>query len=314
MRKHSIRTLFHSQALELYCAPLFSIAFFPYAHGTDNTQLSMPLSALNLSISSHRAEFAKPALLLAKHYDRNVNLKDYWASEKLDGIRCYWDGQQLWTRGGLKIPAPKRFTAGFPQEPLDGELWIGRQQFEAISALVRRKHSSTSDWGKVKFYVFDLPNQPIAFNKRLELLEHIVQTRNFPTLKMVPHFKVQTHSALMHTMNKVTKDGGEGLMLHKGASLYRGYRSDDLLKVKPYFDDEAIVVKHFAGKGKHMGRLGALLVKNSEDILFKVGTGFSDAERENPPPIGSYITYRYLGKTKAGKPRFASFMRMKQPE
>ena len=106
-------------------------------------------------------------------------------------------------------------------------------------------------------------------------------------------------------------------MLHRGSSLYKGMRSDDLLKVKTYNDAEAKVVAHIPGKGKYAGQLGALLVEmpgvNGEPAKrFKLGTGLSDAQRQNPPAVGSQVTYRYRGLNDSGIPRFASFMRLRE--
>ncbi len=101
------------------------------------------------------------------------------------------------------------------------------------------------------------------------------------------------------------------MVLHRGGSLYRGERNNDLLKVKPYDDAEARVVGHVPGKGRHGGRLGALLVETPEGKRFKLGTGLTDAERENPPPVGSWVTYRYNGVNPSGLPRFARFMRIR---
>jgi DNA ligase 1 len=107
----------------------------------------------------------------------------------------------------------------------------------------------------------------------------------------------------------VVANGGEGLMLHRADALYVTGRSDALLKLKPLFDAEATVVAHTPGRGKYKGKLGALIVETPEGLRFKLGTGFSDAQRENPPKIGSLVTYTYRDKTPKGKPKFASFLR-----
>lgn len=109
----------------------------------------------------------------------------------------------------------------------------------------------------------------------------------------------------------MVKARGEGLMLHLANAEYMTGRSHVLLKLKPYLDAEAKVVGYVAGCGKYQGKMGALLVENTDGIRFKLGTGFSDAERENPPKIGSMVTYTYKGTTKTGKPKFASFLRVR---
>jgi DNA ligase-1 len=83
------------------------------------------------------------------------------------------------------------------------------------------------------------------------------------------------------------------------------------LKLKTYEDAEAVVIAHLPGKGKYQGMMGALLVEMPDQRRFKIGTGFSDAQRADPPPIGSTITYKYFGKTSTQLPRFASFLRVR---
>jgi DNA ligase-1 len=87
-----------------------------------------------------------------------------------------------------------------------------------------------------------------------------------------------------------------------------------LLKLKPQLDAEAKVIAYVPGKGKYQGKMGALLVEMPDGTQFKLGTGFKDAERAHPPPIGSQVTYTYRDVTKNGKPKFASFLRVRPPE
>ncbi len=253
----------------------------------------------------------KPQLLLAKTYHSDIELKDYWVSEKLDGVRAYWDGRKLISRQGIIFNTPQYFTKNFPQIALDGELWLDRNKFATLSGLVRRKTSHVDNWKEVKYMIFDLPNSQQTFDIRILKMQSIIQKTNIPHLRMIAQYKIKTHQELMHKLDQIVSIGGEGLMLHKGSSTYKNGRSNDLLKLKKYFDDEAIVIQHMAGKGKYTGMMGALLVETSDKIRFKIGTGFSDEERKNPPPIGSEVTFKYFGFTHLGVPRFASFMRIR---
>jgi DNA ligase-1 len=120
----------------------------------------------------------------------------------------------------------------------------------------------------------------------------------------------------MIELDKVMQEGGEGLMLHLGTSLYHGRRDDELLKLKQYFDAEAKVIEHYSGKGKYQGLLGSMLVETlapaRKKIRFRIGTGFSDQERKIPPAIGAVITYKYFGFTQSGLPKFPSFLRIRR--
>ena len=253
-----------------------------------------------------------PSLMLADVYRRGMSLDDYWVSEKYDGVRGYWDGKQLWTRGGELVVAPAWFTAPLPKQPLDGELWAGRGRFAHAVSTARSQTPNDIAWREMHFMVFDLPAQGGDFTSRLAVLRKLLPITDAPWVIPVPQERATTHEALMALLDKTVKMGGEGLVLHRGGSLYRGERNNDLLKVKPFEDAEARVIAHVPGKGKHGGRLGALVVETPEGKRFKLGTGFTDAERENPPAIGSWVTYRYNGLNPSGLPRFARFMRVRE--
>ena len=256
--------------------------------------------------------FPAPPLMLANVYQPGVTLEDYWVSEKLDGVRAYWDGRQLLTRAGNPVNAPAWFTAGWPDIPMDGELWAGRGRFEQASATVRQSRPDDVAWRGMRFMVFDLPAHPAVFNERLSVLKKLVTQRALPQLQMVPQSRVDSHKALMLLMQQTVNAGGEGLMLHRGSSQYRAERNDDLLKLKPWDDAEAIVLAQLPGKGKYTGMMGALLVETPEGLRFRLGSGFSDAQRQRPPVVGSRVTYRYRGRHASGIPRFASFLRVRE--
>ena len=97
-------------------------------------------------------------------------------------------------------------------------------------------------------------------------------------------------------------------MLREPGSSYVAGRSTTLLKVKSFFDSEATVIGHTKGKGRHKGTVGALEVRWGDGTEFKVGTGLSDAQRKAPPEVGSVVSFRYQELTKAGVPRFPSFV------
>ena len=266
---------------------------------------------------------SKPALMLANVYHESIDLDQYWVSEKYDGVRALWDGEKFLSRGGNIYKAPDWFIRNFPKQKLDGELWIGRQQFELLVSTVRDHKPDDNAWQKVKFMVFDMPELSmqglsIDFDSRLLQINKVIKQANIGWLQAVRQWKVSSHEKLMQELAVITNAGAEGLMLHRGSSFYKGKRSGDLLKVKPYEDAEAIVISHIPGKGKYINQMGALFVetltmsKSGEKIRFKLGTGYSDDERLNPPQIGDIVTFQYRGKTKNGIPRFASFLRIRK--
>lgn len=253
-----------------------------------------------------------PPLMLADVYaDADIDLADYWVSEKYDGVRAYWDGEKLLTRGGQRIHAPAWFIAGWSKLPLDGELWIGRGEFAAVSSTVRDQHPDEAAWRRIRFMIFDLPAHAGAFTERLNDLNVITRRLSMPWVQAVAQFRVPGRDALDRKLHEIVKAGGEGLMLHRGSSLYRAERNDDLLKLKPYQDAEARVIAYLPGKGKYLGMLGAVQVERPDGVQFHLGSGFTDEQRRHPPPLGSWVTYGYNGLTANGIPRFARFMRLR---
>lgn len=253
-----------------------------------------------------------PALMLARDLGTTpVDVPAYFVSEKFDGVRARWDGRALWTRGGHRIATPPAFVQGWPDTPMDGELWIARGRFDLVSGIARSTRPDPAAWAPVRFMVFDLPAHAGPFSERVTAMRTLVARTAHPQLQMVEQSRVASRTALDARLTQVVAAGGEGLMLHHADARYGVGRSNALLKLKPHDDAEARVVAHAPGKGKYTGMLGALVVEHHDGRQFRIGTGFTDAQRADPPPLGSWVTYRYNGLTSTGLPRFARFMRVR---
>lgn len=264
------------------------------------------------------------ALLLAHPWDpAKVDPSGWWISDKLDGIRAYWDGEgALWSRLGKRFAkAPAEYLALLPRGmPLDGELYLGPGRFNDTVRAVK----GSAGWGELRYVVFDAPPDPRTYSGRrygmsggaavaaVEGFGYSFEERIAFARGAWPDVAEQTpcqNVAHLHReLARVEAAGGEGLMLRKPGSLYEGKRSRTLLKVKSFHDVEVTVAGHVPGKGKHRGRLGALQCVLDSGALVDVGTGFTDAEREAPPRIGARITVRYQELTPAGVPRFPSYV------
>ena len=251
-------------------------------------------------------------LQLANTEQGQADISLYLVSEKLDGVRAFWDGQALRSRNGNTINAPAWFVKGFPAQALDGELWIGRGRFDLLSSTVRRRAPDDAEWRQVRYLVFELPQAPGIFRERAQALRKVVAAAGVPWLQAVEQFEIRDRKALDRKLDEILKIGGEGLMLHRADALYTTGRSDVLLKMKLWHDAEATVVAHQPGKGKYKGQLGALRVRTADGVEFMLGTGFNDDERRNPPQVGSVVTYRYRELTSKGLPRFASYYRARE--
>ena len=262
-----------------------------------------PVALIALLLATTSAP-AAPDLILAETW-QGQDVRGWAMSEKLDGVRAYWDGHQLVSRAGYPFQPPAGFLADYPPWPLDGELYRGRGQFENTSAAVR---AADGDWTDIHLHVFDVPQAKGDLYQRLASLDAWLHEHPQARIRVIVQTPVKNREHITAALQTIEQQGGEGLMLREPNQPYRGGRSPYLLKVKSAPDAECTVIAHHPGKGKHAGRLGAITCEN-EHGRFRIGSGFSDAEREQPPAIGSTITYRYRGFTRKGTPRFATYLR-----
>jgi DNA ligase-1 len=247
-----------------------------------------------------------PPILLAHRWEAE-DLTGWWLSEKLDGVRAYWDGKRFLSRLGNEFFAPEWFTKRLPDTVLDGELWGGRKQFQRTVGIVKRQDRSEL-WKDLLYVVFDAPTHAGVFEDRLAHAAKVLGDAGMAHARVHEHEQCRGHDHLKQELARVESLGGEGLMARRPRSRYEIGRSSSLLKVKTFKDAEARVLDHAAGAGRHKGRLGALVVELEDGTRFNVGTGFSDAEREDPPPVGSIITFRYQELSDGGVPRFPSYV------
>ena len=255
------------------------------------------------------------SFLLASTYNpKKHSLEDYYLSEKLDGVRAYWNGRYLSSRGGLKLSAPQWFLDSLPTEPLDGELWGGRQTFDEVSGIVR-KRKPHEGWRKITFMAFELPLATGDFSVRYQKMQQLQAKYGRSTWQVIEQTVApKTLLSLQAMLMKLDAEGGEGFMLKSKVAAYRGGRSEDLLKVKLQNDAEAQVIAHHKGKGRLATVMGSITVQMPNGLQFKIGSGFTDAQRKSPPAVGSIVSYKYNGVTKNGKPRFPVFWRIRNDD
>jgi DNA ligase-1 len=251
---------------------------------------------------------------LALDWPAGRSPQGFLVSEKFDGVRALWDGRTLRFRSGRTIAAPAAFLQTLPQCALDGELWLAHGEFDRLSALVRQQRGAVQAWGAVIYQVFDAPQMPGPFEARWQALQEVLASAAQPGLRAVEQIRLADAAALQQRLDEVVRSGGEGLMLHRADALWRPGRSDALYKLKEALDDEAQVVAHLPGQGRLAGMTGALLVRTPEGLQFALGSGLSQAQRQKPPELGSWVTYRYRDRTPGGVPRFATFVRVRPPE
>lgn len=252
-------------------------------------------------------------IMLPQVYRDNIQVDGWLMSEKLDGVRGYWNGKQLFSKNGNLFHPPPAFTRDLPPFPLEGELWGGRGTFEQTVSIVKRQQPHDGWIKKIQFAIFDVPQEPGSFIQRLARASSWFSRHPSQFAFVIPQKRVKDRDHLKDELRHIETAGGEGLMVRNPDGGYGPGRSAEILKVKSFFDREAVVIGHIPGKGRHQGRLGSLLVEFPENssIQFKIGTGFSDAQRSNPPPIGALVTFKYYGFYTSGLPKFPSFLRVR---
>ena len=257
-------------------------------------------------VSGKVGDMPSEVMLAKKHGSEDPT--GWWMSEKLDGMRAYWTGTALFSRKGNPVAAPRWFTSALPKMALDGELMLGRGEFQKLVGVVRKQTPVESEWRRIRYYVFDAPMQPGPCEKRWRDMAAAV--RGIPHVVVVEQTACPSPRALEKMHADIARLGGEGVMLRKPGSAYEHRRSGALLKVKSFMDAEAKITGYVPGEGKHAGRLGAyeaVLIKGTK-ARFRIGTGMSDAERERPLRIGTVVTVKFQELTDDGVPRFPSLV------
>lgn len=247
----------------------------------------------------------------AKNYDNSKhNITNWYMSEKLDGIRAYWNGKELLSKNGNKIYAPSSFTKEFPPFELDGELWTKRDDFESIQNIVLDTNPS-SKWEKITYNIFEVPNEKGNFDKRLEKIKSWLDKNPNKIIKIIPQLICKNETDLNIYLKELLDKKAEGIILKNPNLEYFTGRSENILKVKKFYDDEGLVIGLNYSKN---GEFKSLKLKLNNGIIFNLGGGFSDTQRKEPPKIGNIVTFKYYDLTKNNKPKFASFLRIRKKE
>ena len=249
-------------------------------------------------------------LMLAQQY-KGQDVTGWLESEKLDGVRAFWDGgvtrgrsvadvpwanrvrdhretisTGLWSRGGKVLHAPNWWLDELPKWTLDGELWLGRGLFQETVSIVRR---ISGDWGSIKFRTFDSPGPMFTVSGGVNMGKGVPKLHIGPTIYRLLRGDLVTSAVTSPIPQTVVRDidammehvvgmGGEGLILRKPNMLWLPKRVNWMVKVKQVHDSECVVVGFVGGKGKLRGLFGAVEVKDG-DVSFEL-SGFSNAERE----------------------------------
>ena len=255
----------------------------------------------------------------------------WFLSEKFDGYRCIWDGEKFYSRAGNEFFVPEWFSAFMPPGvALDGELFLGRECFQKCG-IFRRKTPDDAEWIKldVKYQVFDSPTHPGGFEERVAFIKKLIEERckcdkkklGIPSgikcpLVFTKQIMVKNDSDVQKHFKTLTSKGAEGVMLRAPNSPYESKRTSLLLKVKLFFDDECKIIGYKPGTGKYSGMLGSFQCQMVKDPKIKFDiSGMDDEIRKNykkTHPIGTIVTFTYMGKSTSGTPRHPNYLRIRK--
>lgn len=222
------------------------------------------------------------------------NLSSYWMTESLPGDEVIWDGKKF--KG---VRTPDFFTEDFPAVPMSGIFWISRK--EPFSA-----PKTDKDWARVRFVVFGLPgSKKVPFEQEEDLIEGLWRGSCSPHITLRRWDRVKDEKDVEGALQKLKSMGGSNLLL-KASEVRPEDELPDPVKDDPkYLYGEARVIEHTPGLGKNEGKLGGLVLELDNGQKFGLGGGLTDWIRTHPPPIDSFVRYKYLACTNSGVPKTA---------
>lgn len=247
------------------------------------------------------------------------NLINYAVSEKFDGIRALWDGQNMFSKSGKILAIPPCFSDKLSPLGLkngdfvEGELWIDYGAFDEISSVILRKNPTCTDFERVKYLIFNAHlGESSDFLANLSQVKGILDSQNLTQdrcIQVINQHRFATQKELSDFFNTVIAKGGEGVIVRDSRVAF---------KLKPQNDAECKIVDYSRGKGRIRGKVGAIICESLADknsgiekgVIFRIGSGLSDKMRENPPKIGTIITYKFSGISKNGIPKHTRFLRI----
>lgn len=277
-------------------------------------------------------------LLAAKFEPGKINYPVY-VSVKIDGIRCLIDRGVAYSRK-LK-PIPNGFVQEWAQEHkelhgADGELGVGPMNAPDFFRVTTSGVMSQAGEPDFTFYAFDMWNLDSVYKSRLL---HVYDLDNVPRVSVVDQLKVDSDDQVLTLLTGYEEQGHEGLMLRAHLSRYKQgratLRSQELVKVKSYVDEEATVIGFeeemqnlneavenelgFKKRSSHKenkkgkGTLGALTCRREDGVEFSVGSGYTaqmraDLWKKRSKLIGKEVKYRYFPVGVKEKPRHPVFL------
>jgi len=252
----------------------------------------------NSLVSYKNFSFALPCTLVKKDLESNVQGEEYESficTEKFDGIRAFFDGDNFWSKSGMPIHPPDKFYRGLrridgQKIKLDGELWLrdGRGKFQELCHLALRS-DMPSAWDNVVYMVFDMPEVLGGLESRLCEARSKVGGKICPQVEVVESTKLRSHQHLLEIFEGVLEIGGEGVVLSDPYARYTPGRFKEMLKLKKWQDDEALITGHKEGKGEVRKRSERAIWK-TRALVMRLQTATSTTKLTHPP--NSFDSFR----------------------
>lgn len=243
---------------------------------------------------------------------------------KYDGVRCMVsidsDGVHIISRKGkvYRIPHLERWAKENPSMlPLDGELYCHKElTFQQITSAVKKLSGIT---GKIKYVVYDKPIEDVDNRQRWSILCNDFKSisRDAPVY-LSPAIICNNMAETTDYLKKCHREGYEGIIIRNFDGEYEfGFRSDSLIKMKPFMDGEFKIINVVEAKGRDAGT--AIFVCECSGGIFRVkpqGTRELRSEywRDAKKLIGKMVTVKYQELSDSGIPRFPTAIAIRDYE
>ena len=255
----------------------------------------------------------KPMLAL-KYEDKKDSVTfPAYIQPKLDGVRAIavrnGDKISLLSRQGkehlgldhIKLALLQVMTDG---AILDGELYIHKTPFQELISLVKKPQVGSE---VIKYHIYDFVDE-LSFEKRQQIISQVLKNRKSDScLVPVTTFEVKSNSEIDIFYQKCIEDGYEGAMLRWSDKGYKsGYRSDSLLKIKSFQDEEFEIVDVVPGIGREEDK-GTFVCKTKDGTIFNCRPKGDDVLRaeylkNKKHCIGKYLTVKFFEWTTSDNP------------
>ena len=255
--------------------------------------------------------------MLAKNFEDRLSKIEYpvFVQPKLDGCRAITDRGRMISRTGKEFFGLNHITKMLKSIPfvLDGELYSSFISFEEIISRVRKSKTVHKDVEVIKYCVYDIVDEEMTFQERLNALKTLFadyKPDSGVSIEFVETYTADSEEEVYNLHNKFVEEGYEGAIVRTPDGKYKvNGRSNDLLKLKSFDDNEFQVIGFTTGKGKFKNVPVFNLRCCDYNVEFEGVPRGTQEERSTyllnaESYIGKMVTVRHFGRTSSNEPRF----------